>query len=357
MSPTPSDQAPASRQDEDAQAREFDAFAASQDGIELDAATWALRRREGLAPEDEAAFQAWLAADPRHAPALAEMDATFGQLRALRPIAGARRRPARAGRHLATAGLACVLAVAGWLGWDHWRQQPVFERSYATRPGQQLSLTLPDGPQGAAGSRLTLDTGSRLRVVLYRDRRELQLAEGQALFAVRRDAARPFHVQAGALRVTVLGTQFTVRRTSKGLDAGQTVVAVKEGRVRVARSPDLPWPAAGAVELGAGQAVAAGADGVLGAVARTTPSSVSAWQEGRIAFEGATLAAAVAEFERYGRTGLVIRDPEVAALRVGGSYELRQVQRFADALPQVLPVRLVPHGNDVEIVLNRRSSK
>jgi len=58
----------------------------------------------------------------------------------------------------------------------------------------------------------------------------------------------------------------------------------------------------------------------------------------------------VAEFERYGRTGLVVSDPTVAALPVGGSYSVRQFQRFADTLPQLLPVRLVAHGESTEVV-------
>ena len=40
---------------------------------------------------------------------------------------------------------------------------------------------------------------------------------------------------------------------------------------------------------------------------------------------GVPLAQALAEFERYGDTGLVVRDPAIAALKVHGSFELQQV--------------------------------
>jgi transmembrane sensor len=62
------------------------------------------------------------------------------------------------------------------------------------------------------------------------------------------------------------------------------------------------------------------------------------------------LAQALAEFERYGPTGIVVRDPAVASLPVGGSYGVLQVQRFADSLPQTLPVRLVRRGDVLEVV-------
>lgn len=47
-------------------------------------------------------------------------------------------------------------------------------------------------------------------------------------------------------------------------------------------------------------------------------------------------------------TGLVKRALAVAALPVGGSYSLNQWQRFAETLPQVLPVRLVRRGEVTE---------
>ncbi|MFS2055731.1 iron dicitrate transport regulator FecR, partial [Variovorax sp. CT11-76] len=73
------------------------------------------------------------------------------------------------------------------------------------------------------------------------------------------------------------------------------------------------------------------------------------WREGRANFENTPLAQALAEFERYGPTGLTVRDPAVAAMRINGSFDLRQFGAFAKALPQVLPVRLQPREGTTEI--------
>jgi len=54
--------------------------------------------------------------------------------------------------------------------------------------------------------------------------------------------------------------------------------------------------------------------------------------------------------EIKGRIGLVVRDPVVADLPVGGSYSLRQQHRFAETLPQVLPVHLVLRSEVTEAV-------
>ncbi|MBW7901580.1 MAG: FecR domain-containing protein [Rhodocyclaceae bacterium] len=385
--------------DEAGEAREFEAFAQGQDPLDLAAAAWVARRRNGLDARGEAGLQAWLHADPRHAAAFADMDDTFAQLRrlpddevsslktglsapdqampagavrnpALAAPAAPRRRPVDAGwrrwlsglaplsPRAAVAALVCLAVGGGWLGWECWRQLPTFEQTYATERGQQVAVSLPDG--GAAsqpGSTLQLDTATRIDARLYRDRREVRLVNGQAMFAVRSDAARPFHVRAGGLSITVVGTRFSVRHAASGLAAGQTVIAVEEGRVRVARagrgeSDGGPaGPAADApIELTAGQSVTAGDDGRIGPVTRVSPAAIALWRDGRISFDRTPLAQAVAEFERYGATGLTIRDPAVAAMPVGGSYDVRQFRRFAETLPRLLPVRLVRRGDVTEIV-------
>lgn len=375
-----------------AEARDFEDFAGAQDPLDLAAATWAARRRRGLSAAEDAELAAWLAADPVHAALFDDMQAMLGDVgrladeavaalraglgapSAIRPVARAAENgpknavdrgatspaavrppagPAAAGRRAwrfdltalipqaAAAAIAFVVLGAGWLGWDTWQAQPTFSHSYATARGQQLDVRLPDG------SRLQLDTATRADVRFYRDRREVRLADGQAMFAVHANAGQPFHVLTGDLRVTVVGTRFAIRHTASGSDPGTTRVAVEEGRVRVARA------AAGGgdqAELTAGQTVLVEAGGPIGQVAGIAPGSVASWRDGRISFDNTPLAQALAEFERYGDTGLVIRDPAVAALRIGGSFSLQQFASFKRVLPQLLPVRLEPRGDTFEVV-------
>lgn len=378
----------------EADEREFEAFAQAQDPLDIDAATWVLRRRSGLDDSEEAQWQAWLDADPRHAAAFDDMEATLGdvqrlpdgEVQALRaglpggpspsaplPRAAPPDPPHRAlgsglrlwlagWGHLfpqaAAAALALAAVCGGWMGWTHWQQQPTFAQTFATQQGQQLTAHLPDA--GSQGSTLQLDTGTQVQARLYRDRREVRLESGQAMFTVAPDAKRPFHVVAGALRITVVGTRFSVRHTLSGLDAGQTVVSVEEGQVRVARTDPaagdgravsaVAEPAMPAIHLTAGQRVVADGAGRISPVSRVPSASIAPWRDGRISFDQTPLGQAIAEFERYGRTRLVVRDPAVAAMPVGGSYSLGQWQRFADTLLLVLPVRLVRRGDAMEVV-------
>lgn len=376
MNQRASDPSAAQAQETDADEREFEAFAEGQDPLDIEAATWALRRRNGLDAAGAAELADWLAADPRHAEALEDMEDSFGELQQLPPaeiaalkagLAGPQhqRLPAAPGRPAAQpasrardwfwqgwlpqAALATslfLLCGAAWLGWQHWLRQPLFEQAYVTARGQGLDVVLPDAPQ--QGSRLQLDTGTRAAVSLYRDRREVHLEDGQAMFQVHADPQRPFHVLAGSLRITVVGTRFSLRHTPSGRNAGQTVVEVEEGRVKV--EPAGPHARDAEVLLHAGQRVQADARGRLGTVGTIAPAAVAAWRSGRLSFDNTPLAQAIAEFERYGHTGLIVRDPAVGALEVGGSYGMDQARLFASVLPQILPVRLVQRGALTEVV-------
>ena len=328
--------------------------------LSAQALDWFVRERAGLAAAEQAELRAWLAASPEHARALAWCGRQWDELDAL-PAAGVgrlrrqlaadleRERPSPwrglahwPGRspwvHGGAAALVLVVACATFLAEYPRQPSPLYSQSFATARGQQLALTLPDGSQ------VRLDTASRGEVVLYRERREVRLTEGQAMFQVARDEARPFDVWAGPLRITVLGTRFAVRYTTG--DEGRVRVAVEEGHVRVAAAQPT---GAAAIELNAGQQVDGDAVGRLGSVTAVAADGVAGWREGRLSFENATLAHVLREFERYGATGLVLKDSRTAALRLTGTFNPHQLDNFRRVLPQVLPVRLQSRGELIEI--------
>ncbi|WP_051174588.1 FecR family protein [Thauera phenylacetica] len=363
--------------------RELEAFVRDQDPVDVAATDWHTRREQGLSAIEEAEFQSWRAAHPAHASAWAQVDESIRLLRSVpaervahlctprrgspvnqperptqqgtdtppteqkqRPHNGPRRSPAPSARSwwprgfgAGVAALCGVCTMAAGIAWYQWTQ-PTFASTYAAKQGQRLDVPLPDG------SHLTLDADTRLEVSLYRSRREVRMAHGQAMFTVAPDTAKPFDVLAGPARVTVVGTRFAVRYMKDGADAGTVNVAVEDGRVRVAdvtidardqSSPLHPH----SVELSAGQGVQVSLSGQMSQVSSISPASVAPWRQGLVRFTNTPLSDAVHELERYHATRLVIRDPEVAALRIGGSYQIGRPDMFAGVLPQILPVRLV----------------
>ena len=156
-----------------------------------------------------------LARDPHaNVVAFTSEAAPVGQA-ASRPIgeAASRRRPPQ------TIGFACaatlVLALLGSLAW-YWRHYQL--NVYTTDIGEQRSITLDDG------STVDLNARSRIRVAFHEHQREIELLEGQALFKVVQQPARPFVVHAGNTDVRAVGTRFDVYRKNMG-----TVVTVVEG--------------------------------------------------------------------------------------------------------------------------------
>lgn len=346
---------------------------------------WWVRSQHGLSAQEQHALDHWQAQSPAHQQAYAAWQADWQALDQLSPVAVQHLRnqlaqdlaaeavlppqaqtaaslPGRGSHHRsAWAGLrAGVQAFPQWLGaastrwaqgavaaalvlgtvfgvmevvgWSPWQSPPQFAQAFAAPQGQQTQVQLPDG------SLLRLDTDTQLDVALYATRREVRLAQGQALFHVQGDAARPFDVLAGPVRITVVGTRFAVRYTPGMAGYEGVRVAVEEGRVQVAA------PGAAPVLLTAGQQVVTDATGTLGPVVAVPPSGIAPWRAHRVSFDDTPLAQALAELGRYGPTGITLQDPQLGALRLTGTFDPRHLDNFVRALPRVLPVHAVACG-------------
>jgi transmembrane sensor len=183
----------------------------------------------------------------------------------------------------------------------------------------------------ADGSRVTLNTDTRIVVDLGDEERRIDLRRGEAFFAVAKDASRPFVVYADDKRVTAVGTQFSVRR-----DADDIQVVVTEGHVKLEHAST----AANLVKL-VGRPERPATSLAAGAIARTAESDVLvqersapdaeqllSWRNGYLVFEGTPLAEAVAEFNRYSARKIVIDDPSLSALRISGNFRSSNADGF-----------------------------
>lgn len=250
--------------------------------------------------------------------------------------------PARKGRRRS---LATLLGLAGLLGtgsavWQAWRHAvPQWQLALSSRRGQILRQLLPDG------SELTLDARSRIDVRFFATQRCVVLHAGAAFFSVARDADRPFVVDAGAARITVLGTRFGVE-----LGGDATEVLVESGQVRV-QARHARGQLGEPVMLREGQAVrvVAPADRGDGRIETLTaaPAVASPWRTGMLIFEATPLRDAVQRLDRYGEASVTL-DERVAALPVSGQLRIAQALDWLQALPAVLPVRVERHARSTD---------
>lgn len=203
-------------------------------------------------------------------------------------------------------GLTGLVVAAG--GVFAWRD---LEPVYATEVGGQRLEVLSDG------SRVRLNTDTKVRVVFRGTERRVVLERGQAFFEVAHDASRPFVVEADGTRVRALGTKFDVRR-----DGGVVRVALTQGSVEV-KARD-----GGDALLAPGQAVVSDARGVS-RPAGINVAAESSWTTGRLTFSGVPLRDAVAEVNRYSDRKVVLDAPAaVAGELVSGQFVAGDVENF-----------------------------
>lgn len=235
---------------------------------------------------------------------------------------------------LGAAGAMVAVLVVGFAVWSLARPTP-----YATAIGEQRTMRLDDG------SRITLDTASKVEVRLSRDRRSVVLVEGRALFDVEGDADRPFVVTAGDTRVTAVGTRFDVRRVGSGAR-----VVLIEGRVAVrdGKRPDRAW------SLAPGQQVLTTTPRPV--IAAIDVPTATSWASGRLTFRETPISEAVAEVNRYSPRRIELQAADFAAIPVSGVFDTGDVDGFVAALTDLYPLRAT-RSADGTIVLSEGASK
>ena len=322
--------------------------------IDEEAAAWIWRMESGAASggADPEGFEAWLRQDPRHRRAVDELSKVWEALdglteaqRGTEPLSPAtgvgphtavlRRRP------LWFAAAAAVLVAV--VGARLWLNKGSETQVLATAVGQHRNVVLADG------SLVSLNTNTIVETNIGRSSREIFLRKGEAHFEVAPDRSRPFLVHAGDAVVRAVGTEFEVRlRTDRHVD-----VLVTEGRVEV--QPDAPIPEPRAITgahdtsipvvliraVSAGEALSTATTNYP--VIPVSPEQLSselAWRDGAVVFDSEPLAEAIAEIQRYTDSPIIISDPAITTLPVGGRFKTDDLQGFLDGLQAALPVTI-----------------
>jgi transmembrane sensor len=211
-------------------------------------------------------------------------------------------------------------------------------RSYSTALGESKAVALADG------THLVLNTDTQVRTRIADGTRTVWLDSGEAYFEVAHDPRHPFVVEAGDSRITVLGTKFSVRR-----DADHVDVVVVDGRVQVSEVGS--GAQAGTTVVTKNDVVVASRDQMV--VTKKTAEQVLdqlGWRQGKLVLDQMTLKQAAIEFNRYNRKKLVIDDPAVENIRIGGSFNVDNVEGFAHLLHEGFGVKVEEADDEIKIV-------
>lgn len=283
------------------------------------AARWATKRISGdFNKSDELKLREWLNEDPHHARAfeeylaIAEAGALAGAVSGMQepandqtaPVIAAPRRAWLIGAPAVAASLFAAFFMLAPM-----QEAPSQGERFATSKGETRDFPLPDG------SVVTLNTDSALTFSIENGERHAALERGEAFFDVKRDETRPFVVDAGGARATVLGTTFTVRKKPD-----EAVIHVLSGVVAVRASTDTP-NAAG-VRLEHGQQVTVASTGSLSGVDRFDPGIVATWRHGYLYFDNTPLKRVVDDLNRYFEPQIELEDDALGDAPVSGRIEL-----------------------------------
>ncbi|MVV47812.1 FecR family protein [Pseudomonas sp. PB120] len=220
---------------------------------------------------------------------------------------------------------ASVLTVALGLGLFSGLNHPApYTAEYSTALGERRHVALPDG------SVIDLNSRSRVQVQFEKDRRGIELVEGEAMFSVEHDTSRPFVVETGSGKVTVTGTRFDVRR-----DTGETRVVVEQGTVKV---QGLDAADSDFISLTAGLGTRVDAQGNVAAAYAVNPAELTAWRSGKLVFNNASLSEVAVEVSRYREKPLTVGNDKVGNLRLTSVFKSDNTDALLKALPNILPV-------------------
>jgi len=273
----------------------------------------------------ERQFQQWLASHPHNALAWQRVSTLSDELAGLpsdlsrRTLEGSRRQQISRRDHLK---LLAVLAVGGSLGWAAREPLglPALLADSSTATGERRDV------QGSDGSRIQLNTASAIDLRYSADQRLLTLIRGELTLDSNANDKRPFIIDTQLGALSTHDGQLLLRENAQGL-----LLAVRRGEVTL-----MPHSAP-LRQVYPGQVLQLAASGAIQpALVHGDPWG---WTDGVLSVQQMPLSEFTAELSRY-RPGLLRCAPEVADLKVSGTYQLADTEQILQLLARSLPLRI-----------------
>lgn len=295
-----------------------------------EATDWLLRNRDPAQPaEEKAHFADWLN-DPENCRTYRIAETLMGDTRsaiqsdpALRNL---RTEPRSRAKPVVSAMLLLACAAVSFVALDG----PMRLQADAMSNVDEMPvLTLEDG------SVVQMNASSAIAVDFDEKRRTIRLLRGQAFFQVASAPDRPFTVEAGAMRVTALGTAFDVRYGM--LDTGVTVTehsVLLESSVAGSPSMRVSEGEQVTYDRASGKTAVRPVDGLV----------ALAWQRGQLAVENAPLSYVIEEIGRHFSGRIILAGSGLAERRVSGTIAVSDTAAALSFIHQALGVRVTRLG-------------
>jgi transmembrane sensor len=302
-----------------------------------EAAQWLAALDAGTA--DPEAFEAWRTADPRHAVAFAQVASVWTQLGEARHVAPdaepalAQRTPdlPHWRRFAQAAAIALAVCVAGVASSQFWARA-----SAETSVGERRTVQI------GQGARIELNTDTAVEWREGREGSEVWIEKGQIGLDVPVGANQVI-VRAGDAEATLASGRYDIRIIGATMS-----VLVLEGHSRAAWTSEV---AAAGTKL-----LLEGENARIAAPAAVETDRALAWRRGEVVFAGETLARATEEYNRYLVRKLVVGDPAIAGIELGGRFTSQDPADFLSALRASFGVKAAVRGNQIVLVAGSKNN-
>jgi transmembrane sensor len=223
-----------------------------------------------------------------------------------------------------------ALPLAAYTGWNLGWLPNSYQHFETTDNVRQVTLS--------DGSQVELNLGTELTFLNYKDERRVTLKKGEAFFSVSHDLTHPLIVKAAEGRIRVTGTQFNV-----WLYEDQVRVNLIEGSVLVTSNDALSGDG---LRLGPAMQARFRRGDFMPKISQTYANDNSlAWRNGKLVLDDLPLSDALPLINRYLSKPVMVADNNTASIRLGGIYNIKELNNLVASLPRVLPVYLTRNEN------------
>lgn len=312
--------------------------------LRREAATWLARLESGRNPDLEREFERWRHSDSRHAHAFDRVRRSYEQAGLLRnsPIAAIGEPELAGGKPrwqlwpALTAAAAAVLLVPVAVSLVETGHLPFLGTDtiiLMTAVGEIRQVSLADG------SKVTLDTSTKLQVDIGRSRRSAHLKYGRARFQIV-EAEQPFVIDTATTTISTRQGLIDVERRAQ-----QDRIQVLGGTADVLGSAQ-GYPTAAALDAGEGMILTPN-----GSEPKASVLSAPDWTRGMLQFDGTAVNDAVALANRYSERHIILAG-DVQTLRVTGAFRAGDTIGLAKALAAAFGMTL-QQRSDGSLLLSR----
>lgn len=348
-----------------------DGFSEASSLVESEALAWiAQLNGDDISEKDLAAFREWVNRSPAHQKEIKELselwsglnilttmdepirqaDKVSKQLRKSRARKDWKRRiilPAFAGAMAMSVIIVPTMLMTDTNAPSKYEATVNVPLVFKTAKGEQQTHSFEDG------SIITLNTNSYIEVDFTEGQRDVRLLKGEALFSVAHDEKRPFLVFANNGIVRAVGTEFSVHIKNNALD-----ILVSEGSVELStlkptkptltptkKSTSVTKVASLGIIKAGHVAQVKDSKASIALVSNEAINAELSWRVGRLEFTGEGLEEAIAEYTRYTDLNIIISDPELKTINLGGSFPTGELDLFFRTLELQFGIKVIKSEN------------